>query len=179
MFAACTDGASCQTVAAISSTPWAIKGAIGVISDAFPLFGYHKSSYIILLSILGTFAFFLLASLPIRSPITAAALFFLANFQIATADLLCEGKYASLMQAKPHTGSSMVSLVWGCFQLGSLFAALIVGPVADNFDPQIIFWLCIPLAASIILPTSLGFLQDETASHRKLRRRSAEWTGAC
>jgi len=167
------DGAACQTVAAISSTPWAIKGAIGVVSDAYPLLGYHKSSYIILLSVVGTFAFFLLASLSIRSPMVAAALFFLANFQIATADLLCEGKYASLMQAKPQTGSSMVSLVWGCFQLGSLVAALIVGPIADNFDPQIIFWLCIPLAASIILPTSLGFLQDQKVAPEK---RGVDWS---
>jgi hypothetical protein len=31
--------------------------------------------------------------------------------QIATADLLCEGKYAELMQERPHTGSTMVSRV--------------------------------------------------------------------
>ena len=42
---------------------------------------------------------------------------FLANMQIATCDLLCEGKYAELMQQKPHTGSTMVSYVWGCFQV--------------------------------------------------------------
>lgn len=55
---------------------------------------------------------------------------FLTNFEIATADLLCEGKYAEMMQAKPKTGSTIVSYVWGCFQIGSLIAATFVGPVA-------------------------------------------------
>lgn len=33
-----------------------------------------------------------------------------------------------------------VAYVWGLFQLGSLTASLFVGPVADAFDPQVIFW---------------------------------------
>ena len=210
------DGAQCQTIGAIASTPWAIKGALGVISDAYPLFGYHKASYIICTAVMGSTAYFLLASLPAGSPMTAALLLFLANLQISTADLLCEGKYASLMQvtyyrlltyslvlkyltlgtkisheqAKPKTGSAMVSLVWGCFQMGSLIAACLVGPVADKYNPQacslllalllalllftflladkynpqVLFWVCLPLAASIIYPTSRGWLQDERVS---------------
>lgn len=155
------DGAACQTLGAIGSTPWAIKGGIGVISDAYPLLGYHKSSYVLVTAVLGTASYFFLASLPIHTPVIAGAFIFLANFQIATADLLCEGQYASAMQAKPHTGSAMVSFVWGCFQLGALIAALFVGPIADSFNPQIIFWLCIPLAMSIVIPTALGYLGDE------------------
>ena len=33
------DGNDCQTMMAVAGTPWAIKGAIGVLSDAYPLFG--------------------------------------------------------------------------------------------------------------------------------------------
>jgi hypothetical protein len=32
-------------------------------------------------------------------------------------------------------------------------ASLFVGPIADNYNPQVIFWFCIPLSASIIIPT--------------------------
>lgn len=131
------DGTACQTMGAIASTPWAIKGAIGVVSDAYPLFGYHKSSYIIVAGVLGTCAFGYLAAVPIHTASLAAVMLFMANFEIATADLLCEGKYAELMQAKPKTGSTMVSFVWGCFQIGSLIAALFVGPMAGmvHFSP--------------------------------------------
>jgi hypothetical protein len=166
------DGSQCQTMGAIAMTPWAIKGAIGVLSDAYPFFGYHKASYIISTAVMGSIAYMCLATFRLDSPTIASALLFLANLQIATADLLCEGKYASLMQAKPQTGSAMVSLVWGCFQMGSLLAACLVGPVADHFNPQVLFWVCLPLAASIILPTARGWLGDQRVPHE---RRGFNW----
>ena len=60
------DGTACQTMGTIASTPWAIKGAIGVLSDAYPLLGYHKASYIIVVAVFGTLAFVGLATLPSR-----------------------------------------------------------------------------------------------------------------
>eukprot|EP00960_Hanusia_phi_P050335 760158-Hanusia_phi.AAC.1 len=157
----------------IAMTPWAIKGAMGVVSDAYPLLGYHKKSYIIASAFLGTFAFFMLASTPIHVAWLAAIFLFLANFQIAICDLLCEGKYAERMQAKPKTGSTMVSFVWGCFQLGSFIASVFVGPIADNYNPQVIFWVCIPLAASILIPTTMDYLGDEKVEEDK---RGIDWS---
>jgi len=155
------DGTQCQLMGTIASTPWAMKGAIGVLSDSYPLLGYHKASYIIIVAVLGSLAFIGLAALPIETAAIAGMFMFLANLEIATADLLCEGKYAELMQTKPKTGSTMVSFVWGSFQVGSLIAACFVGPVADHFDPKVLFWVLAPIAASIIIPTGLGYLGDE------------------
>jgi len=59
-----------------------------------------------------------------------------------------------------QTGSTMVSYVWGLIQFGSLVSACFVGPLADAYDPKIIFWFCVPLAASIVIPTGLGYLGD-------------------
>ena len=155
------DGSACQTMGAIAQAPWAIKGAIGVLSDAYPLLGYHKASYIMVAATMGTCAFLGLATLPITSAAIAGLLMFAANLEIATADLLCEGKYAELMQTKPKTGSTMVSYVWGCFQVGSMVAACFVGPVADAYDPKVLFFVLTPIAASIMIPTGLGYLGDE------------------
>ena len=44
--------------------------------------------------------------------------------------------------------------------IGGLLASCFVGPVADAYDPKVLFWVCVPLAASILVPTSLGFLSD-------------------
>ena len=55
------DGSQCQLMGAVAATPWAIKGAIGVLSDAYPLLGYHKASYIMVSSLIGSVAFALLA----------------------------------------------------------------------------------------------------------------------
>ena len=38
------DGIACQTMGVIAATPWALKGAIGVLSDIYPCCGFHKVS---------------------------------------------------------------------------------------------------------------------------------------
>jgi hypothetical protein len=106
-----------------------------VISDMYPLFGWHKASYINVVSVLGALAFLALAALPITTTDLAGFLLLLGNVQvchsvialwgqtvpaacvsnlyqskrqIATTDLLMEGQYASKMAAKPQTGPMMV-----------------------------------------------------------------------
>ena len=32
--------------------------------------------------------------------------------------------------------------------------------VADAYNPRMIFWVCVPLAASVVVPTALGYLAD-------------------
>ena len=112
------DGTSCQTMGVISHAPWAMKGTIGVLSDSYPLLGYHKNSYILLAAGLGTASFLCLALFPGQSVAAAALFLMLGIAEISVADLLCEGQYAALMKAKPESGNSMVSLVWGCCMAG-------------------------------------------------------------
>jgi len=166
------DGTACQTLGAIAGTPWAVKGAIGVISDMYPLFGWHKASYINVVGVLGALAFLFLAAVPITTAHAAGFLLLLGNLQIATTDLLMEGQYAGKMAAKPQTGSMMVSFVWGCFQIGSLLAACFVGPLVDAFNPKIVFWVCVPLSALIIVPNSLGYMGDTRVPED---RRGVDW----
>ena len=146
-------GENCQTLSAIAATPWALKGAIGVTSDVWPLGGYHKLSYIIITAVIGSTAVLILAALPIKSASLAAILFAAANFQTATGDLLHEGRYSELMQDQPKTGSTIVSYVWGLISVGGLIASCFVGPIADGGNPQIVFWVLLPCALSIIVPT--------------------------
>lgn len=67
-----------------------------VISDAVPLFGYHKRNYILLAALGGSLAYVLLATLHIEpsGAALAAFLLFCAQLELATVDLLVEGTYA-------------------------------------------------------------------------------------
>ena len=67
-----------------------MTGAIGVISDMYPLFGWHKASYISLVGVLGTFAFFVLAAFPITTADSAGFLLLLGNLQVRS--LYCPPK---------------------------------------------------------------------------------------
>ncbi len=77
-----------------------MKALIGAISDSVPLFGYHKASYIMASAVLGSASYIVLGSIDLSAKVVAF-LFFLVNIELATSDLLCEGKYAELMRAKP------------------------------------------------------------------------------
>merc|ERR1719316_2280752 len=46
-------GPKMQVYKAVAFLPWALKPFFGLISDAFPIFGYHKNPYIFLVSLLG------------------------------------------------------------------------------------------------------------------------------
>ena len=143
----------------LQGKPWHKQGLVGTLSDTVPLFGWHKNSYILVVAVLGGFSFVLLGLMPLTAA-QSACLFFLVSVETSVVDLLCEGKYAERMRALPETGSDLVTWVWGSYHLGALMAACITGPVADSGDTRIIFWVCLPIALQIMVPTALGYLHD-------------------
>lgn len=140
-----------------------MKAAMGLLSDTVPIFGYHKRSYIVLVSIIGSISFAVLGFVhlkPSGAPF-AAFLLLIGNLEIAMVDLLCEGKYAEMMVAKPESGSMLVTFVWGMNMAGSFAGSIVAGPMADHLDARYIFLVCFPLAAQVIYPTLSGWMPEE------------------
>eukprot|EP00659_Diplonema_papillatum_P003100 gene3100-4870_t len=184
-------GMEYQRYSTFGMTPWALKSAIGAISDTFPIYGYHKGPYLIGASVMGCLSFLAVAVLPLRgedvppgilensssdegfeasdlsflptSSWIAPMLFFFISLHLATVDLLCEGRYAAKMAALPHTSSSLVTWVWLCIFIGQLTIGSAVGPMADDsrMDARAVFYIGVPLSAQFLLPLFLGYLQEE------------------
>jgi hypothetical protein len=155
-----------QIYGSIANTPWAMKGLIGALSDALPLCGYHKRGYIVGACVVGVVSFALLAAVPFGADEAkvCAALFFLATTELAVVDLLCEGKYAEMMVKHPETGADLVTWVWLSYHIGTLIGSVLTGPMADYISPRAIFWVALPLAAQILIPTLSGALVGEFSS---------------
>ena len=84
-----------QRYGIVAAFPWTVKPIIGMTSDLFPIGGYHKRYYIALTSIIGSAAIIMLAMTdfkPGMGPMYVLGLL-AVNAQVATADLLTEGKY--------------------------------------------------------------------------------------
>lgn len=172
-------GSEYQRLAIAASTPWAMKALFGAISDAVPLCGYSKSIYILVTAILGTGAFALLATVQLSSDSAnlAAVMFFFGSLELAVVDLLCEGRYAALMVKRPETGAGLVTWVWACYQIGSLIAAACIGPITDDLDVHVLFYICLPFSMQILIPVLLGFLRenpDPSTSAKLLRDRKSQ-----
>eukprot|EP01012_Entosiphon_sulcatum_P065674 TRINITY_DN9465_c0_g1_i1.p1 TRINITY_DN9465_c0_g1~~TRINITY_DN9465_c0_g1_i1.p1 ORF type:complete len:549 (-),score=71.44 TRINITY_DN9465_c0_g1_i1:147-1793(-) len=163
-------GADYQMYGTVANTPWAMKALIGALSDSVYIAGYAKRWYIVSVSLLGTLGFLLLLLIPMTAAMAplAALLFFLCSCEVATVDLLCEGKYAELMVKNPKSGSDIPTWVWAMYMLGSLGASAFLGPMADHFSVRLIFLPAIPLALQIAVPTLLGWLPEKPVAHQKL-----------
>ncbi len=46
-------GPQIQIYKAVAMCPWSLKPLIGIVSDKYPLFGFHKTSYMAISSIFG------------------------------------------------------------------------------------------------------------------------------
>ncbi|EPT27021.1 BT1 family protein [Toxoplasma gondii ME49] len=68
----------------------------------------------------------------------AVLAFFLIMTQASFNDLLCEGAYTRQMAEKPQTGAALTSFVWLCSCLGSLLAAVWVGPIIDYVSFRVV-----------------------------------------
>eukprot|EP00923_Selenidium_pygospionis_P015885 GHVN01027735.1.p1 GENE.GHVN01027735.1~~GHVN01027735.1.p1 ORF type:complete len:575 (-),score=72.50 GHVN01027735.1:154-1731(-) len=144
--------------------PWAMKGLWGALSDSFPLFGYHKRYYIIIVSVLGCMAMGALAILPPQigrdNPALPCVLMMVVHLQIALTDLLCEGKFVEKMVASATSSGDLVTFVWLCVCVGSLVPTVSLGYLVDAHMMPFVYLLFAPLSAQVILPTAMGWLQE-------------------
>ena len=159
-----TSGDLYQRYGTFSMTPWALKAAIGALSDTIPWMGYSKSPYILLATVFGSVSFGALAFLPLANfgaEFIPALLFFAISLQLATVDVLVEGRYTEKMNAQPTTGSSIVSWVWICNFAGALIANSLIGPITDHVSPRYLYAAGVPLALQVIIPVALGYLEEK------------------
>jgi len=158
-----------QLHSTVAYSPWAMKGIIGTTSDLFMIRGFKKRWYQIIITLLGiascsalcitefteTFDAIIIPLLPLP--------FFLINLQIATCDLLCEGRYAQIIR-ETNVGSSLVTFVWLSVRLGDLMGALNSGWILDFIGPGAIFTLMFILSAIPMWPWLLNYIGEEIKS---------------
>ena len=84
------DPAAASLIFTVSSFPWLVKPLWGFVSDAVPLFGYRRKSYLALCGVLGTVGGVALATVVDDVP-SAAVAFTLGSLSTAFADVVIDG----------------------------------------------------------------------------------------
>lgn len=148
--------------AGVMSLPWALKPAIGMVSDYFPVNGYSKAPYILFSSIVGSLALFALGWFRTQLPVTAVVfLCFCCQYQFSTVDLLTEAQYARALKGKPESGPNLISFVWGGMTVASIMAIVCSGWMLSHGTPWALYTVGAVPAAFIIIPTLGNWLQEE------------------
>ncbi|KKN47009.1 hypothetical protein LCGC14_0667010 [marine sediment metagenome] len=139
------------------SIPWMIKPLYGLLSDAFPIFGYRRKSYLvinytlILLTSLYVFFFGLTLPLFIVIGILCAAAF-------AFNDVACDGIMVEKGQKYNMTGAFQ-SVQWGTISATGIITGLLGGYIANNFDYKL-GYLLTSIFIALILAYTIKFYKE-------------------
>ncbi|CAL8469006.1 g8547 [Coccomyxa elongata] len=141
----------------IKALPWVIKPVYGLLSDAVPLLGYHRRSYLILFSLLGVGVWAWFSR--VESTAQAIATLMLASFSEAFSITVVD----SILVMRTHGQSqdfaaSLQSFCWGLQAVGKVVSAAVVGVMVQQLRPR----TCLLLVAALpILVLFCSFIMHE------------------
>lgn len=166
------DPATVGLLTGVTAFPWLIKPLYGFLSDAVPIWGYRRRSYLILCGALGA-ASWVTVSLPavVSAPVVLVALT-AGSLSTACADVVADSIVVELSRGKPQsTAGSLQSLCWASVSVGSVVSAYFSGSLVEAYGPRPVFLItaCFPLlvaaAATAIPEVPVGRDADETGAH--------------
>eukprot|EP00401_Gymnodinium_catenatum_P075175 CAMPEP_0117508248 /NCGR_PEP_ID=MMETSP0784-20121206/26850_1 /TAXON_ID=39447 /ORGANISM="" /LENGTH=577 /DNA_ID=CAMNT_0005303795 /DNA_START=104 /DNA_END=1837 /DNA_ORIENTATION=+ len=162
------DGATIGRYTTAAMIPWSMKPVVGLISDGFPLFGFHRTSYIAVAGLCGLVAYACLSLLPLAA-VASVPFFFLMNISVSAPDVLIDGTTAELSKRNPEHASNLQSLSWGALSVGGIFACSASGWLVDNLGPQNLFLALCGCSLAILMPAVLRWLPEQRVerAHRR------------
>jgi MFS family permease len=148
----------------ITTVPWLIKPAYGLVSDFVPLFGRRRLSYFLLTTSLAAASGFALALLPAHGYWAMAALFTLMGLGLAFTDVLTDALMVETGRARGLTGAFQ-SVQWAAIYTASILVGVLGGELAEGGRLHLAFGLaaCFPLISFVM---ALLFVREPPLSER-------------
>jgi len=175
-----------QAYQAVTALPWSLKPIIGLVSDVFPVFGYNKAPYAFVTSLAGTAAFVAIGLLPSqRLPEFWLVLcLVLCSMQVATADILTQGKVTSRVNdaPTPMLRSDLLTFTWSGADVCALVAVISSGFVIHYYGARSTYIIAAVPGATFIVLVARGCYEECRVSReelREIRRRFWEQLEAC
>ncbi len=113
--------------------PWVIKPVFGLISDLIPLFGYRRTSYLLLASAGAAAGYAGIALL--KEPSEFALFLLLTSYAMATASTLCGALLAENSQTFQQSGL-FVNQQWLWFYVAIMASAFVGGELVEYLSPS-------------------------------------------
>src|SRR6185503_5200522 len=116
---------------AVLNFPWVIKPVFGLLSDFIPLFGYRRTSYLILASAGAAVGYAGIALL--NEPGEFALFLILTSYAMATASTLC-GALLAENGRNFHQSSLFVGQQWLWFYVAIMLSAFLGGELVEHLS---------------------------------------------
>jgi predicted MFS family arabinose efflux permease len=135
--------------------PWVIKPLFGLISDFVPLFGYRRTSYLLLASGLAVVGYAGVAVL--EQPSDFALFLLFTSYAMATASTLCGALLAENARTF-HQSSRFVGQQWLWFYVAIMASALIGGVLVEHLPAPVALKTAAAIAAIVPLASIVATL---------------------
>ena len=145
-------------IMSISKIPWLIKPIFGIISDFFPIFGYRRKMYIILLGIINLFSY-LLMSLCSNNLMFSFLLLFITNCVGSFSSVLGQAIIVELNFNKDEDMNNLMTMENFVGNFGYLIASYLEGILNEKLNIENVF--LISAGISIFFFISGGFLNEK------------------
>ncbi len=119
---------------AVLNFPWVIKPVFGLVSDFLPLFGYRRTSYLLLASAGAAVGYAGIALL--NEPGEFALFLILTSYAMATASTLCGALLAENARSF-HQSSLFVGQQWLWFNVAIMASALLGGVLVEYLSAAV------------------------------------------
>jgi len=154
------DGATIGRFTSAAQIPWCMKPVLGIVSDAYPMFGFHRTSYIVASCFLGVVSYLTLGLVPLTA-VATVPFFILINFSVSVPDVMIDATTAQLSKSSPESASDLQSLCWGALAIGGLGAAATSGMLVEALGPHHLFLLVSVCPLASVVPGLLRWLPEQ------------------
>ena len=150
---------------AITIIGWSIKPLWGIISDAFPILGYRRKSYLIVVSLSASVIWLILGAVQHYTVGQLLLLFALSSIMYAFMDVVCDALMVENGKPLNMTGRFQ-SIQWTSVYVASIITGFAGGWVAEHLSPQKVFSLNAVFPIVILLAT-IFFVSENKFSDSK------------
>lgn len=171
-----------QLFDALRQSGWFVKPVWGLISDKWPLWGYHRKSWYVLMALLATVFWSLnalLAYLGVGLPLVYLVTFNLAFATYAFVDVVCDAIMVTRGRENEQVGN-FINFQWAVLALTNALAVYLGGWFqgeiqAGRIDPALVFLLTglPPLATAAVGVRNID--EERVAPARRSRSRRRGW----
>ncbi|CAK9079172.1 Probable folate-biopterin transporter 2 [Durusdinium trenchii] len=154
------DGATMGRLQTAAKVPWDIKPVLGMCSDALPLWGFHRTSYLVSACVFSSFLYLWVGF----NAVSALGLYVCMtglNLSIAFADLVIDATAASLAKDHPKEASDMQAAFNIAQALGGMAASSIKGYLVAVLGSRGTMMSNVFCAVAVFIPAIRRWLPEE------------------
>lgn len=151
---------------AVTMLGWVIKPLWGIISDAFPICGYRRKSYLMVTAMISAAIWFALGQTQNYTAMFLLAMFTVASCAYAFNDVVCDGLMVET--GKPHnlTGTFQ-AWQWGAVYCAGIITSLAGGWVAEHLSNQKIFTINAAFPLLVLVLVLFLVKEERRANYKK------------